>query len=84
MRLGEECGRDTIVIVISFQVGLPSGELHVYLVLGEELPIWGLVILGGVCELLLGEIYALVEGLPGWKIFFFYDLKVHLFELGHF
>ena len=52
---------------VSVRVSLPNGKLHVIkLILGKELPIWGLVVLGRVCKILLVNIADLGEGLPGW------------------
>ena len=51
--LGEEHRRGAIVVVFSVWIGLPIGEIFVVeLILGEKLPIWGVVLLGKVCTLL--------------------------------
>ena len=51
--LGKECGQCAIVAAVSGQVDLPSGDLRpVELILGEELPIWGLVVLVRVYKIL--------------------------------
>ena len=66
-RLGKECGQGSIIMSVSVRVGLPNGEFHVIkLILGKELLIWGLVVLGRVCKILLVNIADLGEGLPGW------------------
>ena len=56
-------------MAVSSWVGIPSGNTHVVeIILGEDILIWWLFVLGSVREILWGEISSLGKGLPVWEL----------------